>query len=229
MPFTKVGDIDMYYEIAGSGPRLVHISGTGGDLRKKPNVFASPLAEHFEILAFDQRGLGQTDRPDIEYTMADYAADVDGLMNTLGWDDCPIMGVSFGGMVCPELALRYSNRVKSLILCCTSSGGAGSPSYPLHELEDMRADEKATKMISINDTRRNTAWQEANPEEFEQLLKDNEARNSIGAGEPNREIGAHRQIMARKGHDVYDRLPSISVPTLICAGNFDGHQSFLRI
>lgn len=222
MPFIKVGDINMYYEVGGSGPRLVHISGTGGDLRKKPDVFESPLAEHFEILAFDQRGLGQTDRPDIDYTMAGYAADVDGLMDALGWEDCPIMGVSFGGMVCPELALGFPNRVKSLILCCTSTGGVGGPSYPLHELEDMPADEKARKMISINDTRRNEAWQKENPEEFKQILKDNEAKGSVGAGEPNREIGAHRQLIARKGHDVHDRLPQIGVPTLICAGSYDG-------
>ena len=55
MPFKQVRDIDIYYEIAGSGPRLLYISGTGADLRNKPNIFDSPLANEFEILAFDQR------------------------------------------------------------------------------------------------------------------------------------------------------------------------------
>jgi 3-oxoadipate enol-lactonase len=55
----------MYYETRGKGPRLLVISGTGGDLRRSPNIFETPLAKHFEILAYDQRGLGQTSRPDI--------------------------------------------------------------------------------------------------------------------------------------------------------------------
>ena len=54
MPFTQIADIRLYYEIAGLGPRLLSISGSGGDLRMRPNVFGSPLAELFEILAYDQ-------------------------------------------------------------------------------------------------------------------------------------------------------------------------------
>ena len=62
MPFTPVRDIKIYYERRGSGPRLLYISGTGGDLRRKPNIFDDPLAASFEILAYDQRGLGQSSR-----------------------------------------------------------------------------------------------------------------------------------------------------------------------
>ena len=134
MPFTTVRDMRMYYEIRGTGPRLLYISGTGGDLRRSPNAFDSPLTEHFEVLAYDQRGLGQTDKPDVAYTMADYAADADGLLQALGWDECLVMGISFGGMVAQEFALRYPHRVQRLVLGCTSSGGEGGASYPLHEL-----------------------------------------------------------------------------------------------
>ena len=97
MPFVSVRDIRMYYEIRGNGPRLLFISGTGGDLRRSPNAFDSPLPKHCEVLAYDQRGLGRTDRPDTPYTMADYAADADTLLQAVGWDHCLVMGVSFGG------------------------------------------------------------------------------------------------------------------------------------
>ena len=73
MPKIKVNNIEMNYEIRGREPRLVYISGTGGDLRHKPNIFDSPLAYLFTIIAFDQRGLGQNSKPDIPYTMEDYA------------------------------------------------------------------------------------------------------------------------------------------------------------
>ena len=125
MPFVSVRDIEMYYEIRGKGPRLLSISGTAGDLRRSPNIFETPLVQQFEILAYDQRGLGQTSRPDIPYTMADYAADADGLLEVVGWDRCPVMGVSFGGMVAQELGLSFPHRVERLVLACTSSGGAG--------------------------------------------------------------------------------------------------------
>ena len=97
MPFISVRNIRMYYEVRGNGPRLLFISGTGGDLRRSPNAFDSPLPQHFTVLGYDQRGLGQTDRPDIPYSMADYAHDADALLDTVGWDRCLVMGVSFEG------------------------------------------------------------------------------------------------------------------------------------
>ena len=107
MPTIKVGDIRIYYEIQGSGPRLLTITGTGRDLRTRPNVYDWSLAPRFELLGYDQRGLGQTDKPDIPYTMADYAADAAGLMDALGWESCNVLGFSFGGMVAQELALGF--------------------------------------------------------------------------------------------------------------------------
>ena len=55
MPFVTVRDINVYYEIAGVGPKLLYINGTGGDLRRRPNVFDSPLTQHFTVLSYDQR------------------------------------------------------------------------------------------------------------------------------------------------------------------------------
>jgi 3-oxoadipate enol-lactonase len=88
MPFVTVRDIQMYYDIHGTGPRLLFISGTGGDLRRKPGIFDSPLAKNFKILAYDQRGLGQSERPNIPYTMADYAMDTNSLLDAVGWNSC---------------------------------------------------------------------------------------------------------------------------------------------
>ena len=112
MAFVSIRDIQMYYEMRGSGPRLLYISGTGGDLRRSPHAFDFPLTDHFEVLAYDQRGLGQTDKPDVAYTMAEYAADAEGLLQAVGWDHCLVMGISFGGMVAQEFALGYPQRVE---------------------------------------------------------------------------------------------------------------------
>src|SRR5579859_6263573 len=105
MPFTTANGLKLYHERAGQGPPLLFISGTGGDLRNKPNVFDGPLAKAFEVLAYDQRGLGRSAKPDLPYTMADYADDAAALLEHVGWAGARVVGVSFGGMVAQELAL----------------------------------------------------------------------------------------------------------------------------
>jgi len=199
MPNVTVGNIRLYYEIRGNGPRLLSISGTGSDLRRPPTVFDSPLAGSFEILAYDQRGLGRSSKPDIPYSMADYAADAEGLLAAVGWDRCSVLGVSFGGMVAQELALRCPDRVERLVLACTSSGGAGGSSYPLHQMAALSLEERARRMISLSDVRLDTSWQANHPESFQQLMDQTMARLQFGADEPGHQIGARRQIEARIG------------------------------
>jgi len=222
MPFVAVRDLQIYYEIRGTGPRLFIISGTGGDLRRSPSFFDLPIARNFEILAFDQRGLGQTSKPDIPYTMADYAADAEGLLKVLGWDRCSVMGISFGGMVAQEFALRYPHRVEKLVLACTSSGGTGGASYPLHKLADLPIDEYVRRTLVLSDTRRDEAWLAANPERFQSLIDITQAGMQVGANEPGHQVGARHQLEARVEHDAYERLPALSLPVYICGGCYDG-------
>ncbi|MGC1404966.1 MAG: alpha/beta hydrolase [Thermodesulfobacteriota bacterium] len=222
MPYVTVRDIQVYYDIQGTGPRLLLISGTGGDLRRSPTIFDSPLARHFQVLAYDQRGLGQSSKPDIPYTMADYAADAEGLLKVVGWERCSVLGISFGGMVAQEFALRYPDRVKGLVLACTSSGGAGGASYPIHELVDLSIDEYVRRLLILSDTRRDPAWQAANPDQFQTLIDLTLAGLKVGADEPGRRTGARRQLEARIGHDTYDRLSSLKMPAYLCGGLYDG-------
>ncbi|MBA4393912.1 MAG: alpha/beta hydrolase, partial [Desulfobacca sp.] len=206
MPFIPLRDLEIYYELHGSGPRLLCISGTNGDLRRSPTIFEMPIARHFEILAYDQRGLGQTSRPDNPYTMVDYAADADGLLQAMGWETCLVMGISFGGMVAQELALCFPHRVKRLVLACTSSGGAGGSSYPLHAITDLPLDDYVHRMLFLSDTRRDTTWQTANPDLYQALFDLTKAGLQVGAEEPARQVGKKRQLEARANHDTYDRL-----------------------
>ena len=141
-----------------------------------------------------------------------------GCSKALGWDRCLVMGISFGGMVAQEFALRYPRRVEKLVLACTSSGGAGGASYPLHELADLPIEEYVRRTLVLSDTRRDEAWQAANPERFQSLIDMTLAGMQIGADEPGRQIGARRQLEARIDHDTFDRLPALSVPVFICGG-----------
>jgi 3-oxoadipate enol-lactonase len=220
MPFARVDGLDLWFERQGAGERLLFISGTGGDLRSRPNLFDGPLSRAFDVLAYDQRGLGRSAKPDAPCTMADYGDDAAGLMDALGWDTARVIGVSFGGMVAQELALRHPRRVSRLVLACASPGGAGGASYPFHQIEHLKGEARARHLIPISDTRHDAAWAAAHPEAHAQMV-------ALGAADPYADeaghaAGAHRQLEARAGHDTWRRLDRIACPTLIAAGRHDG-------
>ena len=196
MPYAQANGLSLYFERAGAGPPLLFISGTGGDLRNKPNVFDGPLAKAFDLLAYDQRGLGQSGKPDLPYSMADYADDAAALMTEQFWDEALVIGVSFGGMVAQELALRHPARVRRLVLACTSPGGAGGASFPFHEIEHLRGEARARYLIPISDTRRDDVWAKGHADEYELFV-------AMGSADPVR-----RGARPRDGRPPPTRGPS---------------------
>jgi 3-oxoadipate enol-lactonase len=154
--------------------------------------------------------------------MADYAEDAAGLLDVLGWQRCRVIGVSFGGMVAQEFAVRHPERVERMVLACTSSGGRGGASYPLHELADLPEDERLERNFELADTRMDADWRATNPDAFERMAKFYRARNEIGSDDPNRDRGQRWQLEARAGLDVFDRLPTLRMPVYLCGGRYDG-------
>ena len=220
MPTARIGEIDIWYERAGSGPPLLFISGTGGDLRNRPGVLDGPYAKAFDLLAFDQRGLGRSAKPPGPYSMAGYADDAALLMDHAGWQGALVIGVSFGGMVAQELVLRHPSRVERLVLACTSPGGAGGASYPFHQMTHLSREARARQLIPVSDTRRGGAWAAANPDLHRQLVE-MAAADPFGE-ELDHALGARLQLEARAGHDSWDRLETIACPVMIAAGRHDG-------
>jgi 3-oxoadipate enol-lactonase len=220
VPFADFEGHPVFYEVQGTGPRLLVIGGTGGDLRRPETRFAGPLIPHFETLSYDQRGLGQSWKGQSPFTMADYADDAARLMDSIGWDDALVIGISFGGMVAQEFVLRHPDKVKRLILCCTASGGEGGSSFAYHELPKMNAEEMAALKVKISDVRRDEAWIHANPSAWQMLL--GMALADPFRDEPGHVEGAARQIAARAHHDSWDRLSSIACPVMVMGGRYDG-------
>lgn len=223
MSFANSAGIRLFYKRQGEGCPVLFLPGVGSDLRSRPSVFNSCLSERFDILSLDHRGTGRSDKPDVAYTMSQYALDAEAVMDAEGWPSAHIIGVSFGGMVAQELAIGNPARVRSLVLCCTTSGGAGGSSYPLHRLSDPVTDMRTEKMLGIWDTRLGKPWQEDHPDWVARMTADALANIPPFLREPGGEAGFRRQLEARSHHDTYERLPAINAPTLICGGRYDGH------
>lgn len=217
MPNVELPGVRLEYELSGmpGAPRLLSVSGSGTDLRHPFRTHDVPqLQERFEILAYDHRGLGRSvpDEPHRQPTMAEFAADAVALLDHLGWDTCRVLGVSFGGMVAQELAVTAQERIERLCLACTSPGGEGGASSPLHTLLDLPPDEAQAKRIEWMDDR--TVDDRELHDFWAEML------GALGDHAPTE--GERLQLLARSHHDVWDRLPSLRLPVLIAAGRHDG-------
>jgi len=222
VPFVDVRDLSVYHEVHGTGDRVLFISGTGGDLRANPRRGRGVLERRFEVLMYDQRGLGQTSKPDRAASMADYADDAAALLTALAWPTAHVIGVSFGGMVAQHLALRHPDRVDGLVLACTSAGGAGGSSFDLLSVADLPRDERAQVVLPLMDTRNDPTTDPPTYAPLFETIAPLMGAPPLNADDPSSAIGARRQLEARAGHDTWDRLPEISRPTFVVGGRYDG-------
>jgi 3-oxoadipate enol-lactonase len=216
---AQLNGIEIYFERAGSGPRLLFLNGSGSSLANSGFLLA-PFRARLEVVAHDQRGMGRTSVPPGPYTMADYAADALALLDHVGWERCRVVGISFGGMVAQELAVTRPDRVERLALLCTSAGGEGGSSYPLHELRAMEPSERARINRAILDSRFDEEWFATHS--MDRMIDQMMAARAEAVRTPEQERGEREQLEARRHHDVWDRLPAIACPTFVACGRYDG-------
>lgn len=222
MPITQINGLDMCFERTGSGSPMLFIGGTGWDMRQRPNPLDSVLAGQFNFVLYDQRGMGRSGKPDGPYSMAQYADDASGLIDALGWQRAHIVGYSFGGMVAQELAIRFPDKITTLVLAATTPGGGGGSSYPIHELLPLNPVERARRGLEISDTRFTPKWQADNQDAAATRIAERAKRQEQFAGEPGARQALKAQLLARSTHDTYSRLKNIAAPTLVMAGSHDG-------
>lgn len=222
MPTSRVNGIDIYYEQSGEGRRLLFFNGSGASIESSAPLL-SVFRARFQVLVHDQRGLGRTGVPPGPYSMSDYADDALALLDLVGWPSCRVIGVSFGGMVAQEFAVTAPDRVERLVLACTSPGGAGNSSYPLHELVALDEASRSERMLTLLDTRFTHEYLTAHP--ADRALASTVTNRRSGAKDLDRLRGEREQLLARSTHDVTGRLSNVKCPTLVAAGRFDAIAS----
>ena len=212
--FTHDG-CTFFYDVRGSGQPLLFLNGSGSTI-DAVSLLVDYFAKSFTVGIHDQRGLGKTSIPEGPYSMAQYAADAIALADQLGWKSFNVLGISFGGMVAQELAATYPDRVSRMALCCTSPGGDGGSSYPLHELASLDPEVRADRSLILSDTRFNDQWFLDHPED--EMYR----RSTVVTSDAEKRRGEMLQLEARRHHDVWDRLSNVTAEVLIASGTFDG-------
>src|SRR5581483_8222416 len=99
MPRIKANDIELYHEIHGTGEPLLLVMGFGASSAAWRPELVESLARSFQVITFDNRGTGQSDKPDELYSLAMMADDAAGLLDALGISSAHVFGVSMGGMI----------------------------------------------------------------------------------------------------------------------------------
>lgn len=123
MPTARVDDIRIYYEIHGEGVPLLLVGGLANDVADytERSTIVADLARRYKVVVFDNRGVGRTDKPDIRYSIPMMSEDAAGLLAALGIGRANVLGVSMGGRIALDLALRHPELVERLVLVSTSA------------------------------------------------------------------------------------------------------------
>ena len=127
---VTVGDINIAYKIFGKGDPLVLISGLAGSMDSWDPLLIERLASNYSVIAFNNRGVGNTTSGQESFSIKQFAIDTFGLLDVLNISKAHVLGHSMGGMIALELALMQPERVSKLIISASFCGKSESiPNY----------------------------------------------------------------------------------------------------
>lgn len=222
---ARVGDVNLYYELYGQGDPLVLIAGTGISCAPWRPFQVPEFSKHYQVLIYDHRGLGRSDKPDVPYSTRLFAKDCSGLMDALGIKKAHIMGHSMGGRVAQWLALDHPDKVRSLVL-----SGSGSGKYS-DDMEDYPRGVPIDTCVELIETGyekyQHDHWGPGfmftddfvrqHPEivkKFQDLIVDEVPPLKCYL----------RHVIARQCHETTDLVDRIEAPTLLIVGSKDTHE-----
>ncbi|GGS59322.1 alpha/beta fold hydrolase [Actinokineospora fastidiosa] len=220
MPIADLGDRSLHYVRRGEGLPLLLIQGMAGHHLMWGEALLSDLERDFDVVAFNHRGIGDSSRAEPPYEITDLADDAAALMTALGWADANVFGVSLGGMVAQQVAIRHPERVRTLTLGCTYAGKGGTLGSPglsriarARATGDVRETMRASYEVNLSPALRvDESW-------FARF-----ADAALAERVPGQVIMMQQQAALR--HDAVADLAGIDVPTLVVHGTADEVVTF---
>jgi 3-oxoadipate enol-lactonase len=179
--------------------------------------FLSRLEPDFDCVVFDNRGIGNSDEVSAPFTIAELADDALAVIDAAGFETAHVLGISMGGMVAQQVALKAPERLRTLTLGCTYPGGEGSALIAPEDagplLEAMGSGNLDTVIRAMYEINLSPGFR-ADPSHFD-------AFKAMATSLPARQQTVQLQIQAVGGHDTQARLGEITAPTLVIHGTED--------
>lgn len=212
MPSVRVNGINVSYQIFGEGQPLLFIHGLGSSGRDWEMQY-SHFSEHYQVIVFDLRGHGQSDKPQGPYNVPMFAEDCAQLIRSLEIDQVHVVGISMGGMIALQLAVDDPDLVKSLVVVNTG------PELVVHSVNDLIQLWQRLLVIRLVGMRKlgeilsRRLFPKPEQAELRKIFVERSAENDSRAY-----INSLRGMV---GWSVVDCLNKIDCPTLIIAAEHD--------
>lgn len=217
MATATINGNELHYLQRGEGEPLLLVMGMSGTHLSWGEPFLEALARDFEVTVFDNRGVGRSSRAEAGYSIADLADDTAGLIDALGHESMHVCGISMGGMIAQELALRHPDKLRTLTLGCTYSGGEGSALSPPETFERLSSGWKSgDRELALR-----TGWEVNVSAGFAADVDAYAAFKKAALDLPVAVPVIMAQLQAIGRHDTSQRLGDITAPTLVVHGTED--------
>ena len=220
MPKIIANGIHIYYESSGTGKPLVLVAGIGYSSWVWHRIVPG-LAEHFQVITFDNRGVGKTDKPEGPYSAQMMAEDTAGLLKALGIEQASILGHSMGGFIAQAFALNHAELLDRLILASTDFGGPNripvtQEAWQVLTDTSLDPDERTRRGLAVSCA---PATIEKQPEVLEELV-DYRNQNPIEPAHYQAQLAVGLGLIAEEA-SFEKKLKNIQAPTLILFGDSD--------
>jgi 3-oxoadipate enol-lactonase len=213
---ARSGETNIHWESAGRGEPVLLVMGLGmastGWWRTIP-----VLSEGLRVISFDNRGVGRSDRPPGPYTLAQMAEDAIAVLDAANVATASVYGISMGGMIAQELAIRHPERVRALVLGASTVGGARHTLPDTEVLDFIRRRPSMPPEEGVWASVPYNYGQATRERHAERIAEDIKQRLRFPL-----DAGAYRaQIEAARWHDTNGRLALVTAPTLVLHGDED--------
>jgi proline iminopeptidase len=192
-----------------------------------------PLADHHQVIFYDQRATGRSSK-DVDpatITMETFIADLDALRESFGLEAMHLLGHSWGGLLAMQYAVRYPQHVESLILVDSAPANSTLDEQGMAIREERLTDEDRQAMAAVMQTEDFAAGEPTAIMEYLRIAE------KVKFYDPDRMADLHLELDrstigklmlvsgAMRGYladyDIHDQLDAINCPTLIIHGAFD--------
>ncbi|MBK1834593.1 alpha/beta fold hydrolase [Roseibacillus ishigakijimensis] len=218
MPTVQTNGIEMHYEVQGEGEPLLCIMGitAPGEVWEE---HVKEWSKHYQCLTPDNRGVGNTDKPEGDYSSAQMADDYAGLLDALGIESVKVVGCSMGSIITQQLALRHPQKVKKAVLMCSWARCDAYAKSVFNHLKTLKAKVTPAEFMEYIQLLifAKKSWDDE--ETYQSLLEGRQA--AMENENPQPLHGLEGQAAACITHDVYDQLGKIKQPCLVIGGEDD--------
>jgi 3-oxoadipate enol-lactonase len=210
---AEASGVRIAWERRGSGPPLLLIHGLGY-ARWGWEPVVDELTESYEVVLFDNRGIGESDAPLGPYTARMLAEDAVSVLDAAGLERAHVLGTSLGGMVALQVALDRPERVDRLVLACTTPGGEAAARMPEQTVRLIQESPGLPREVAMRRGVENALATPADPAVVERIMQ-----HRLATAQPLAAWLA--QAAAGMSFDVWDRVAEVAAPTLVLTGDAD--------